>query len=480
MLFGMQDNNYEFEDWRSSVNDQLDTLCPSLRGEKQRHTSSSSRGTVALAFTKREDLCVRQIPTQLFATPSSRLRFAPQSPRAHPTSPTRPEFLRNENMVSKGKRAREVLLVGSIPLRPVEKVFETVARHLGQLAPRIPDGEMMLWLRGIWKSHEHNPALMQVGFAKPNGRANSAGPIYRLRAGLKPADLELGPYGYIANAVASYTEFKRLRAEGKIPQGTRLQVTMPGPGTSAFTIQMDAEDLLPIARKALLIEINGILEAIPPEDLTVQLDVAMEAEKEEYLRRPAAFDTPIQTAFYWSHEQMADSVAWLANKIPSQVELGFHICSIWHHWPDSGQDNEVLVDTVNALSKRLKRPMNYVHIPIIPEHDHIAAYLPLGKLKLPAETKLFLGLINQFDGLEGAKKRIALAEQVVADFGVASYCGLGFPALDGDVNTQLRHIGLHPVASAELPSSSAHPGVNRATADTIDEVLLLHRKVAEC
>jgi hypothetical protein len=381
--------------------------------------------------------------------------------------------------VQKNVHPPEALLVGSIPLRPVPLVFETVSRHLGDLTLRIPDGEMMLWLRNIWQSHAQNPALIQVGLAKPNGRANSAAPIYRLRPGVDPRTLQLGPYGYAANAEASYREFMRLRDEGKVRLGTRLQVTLPGPGTSAFIVQLDAESLLPAARTAMWREIQGILEAIPPEDLTIHIDVAMEAEKEEYLRRPADFDMPIQTAFYWTHDQMAESVAWLANQIPTDVELGFHICSIWHHWPDSGQDNEVLVDTANELSRRISRPIAYVHIPIIPEHDCAEHYSPFGRLQLHHETKIFLGLINMADGVEGAKKRIALAERVLPDFGVASYCGLGFPALAGDVETQLRSIGLFPVKSAVPIDGPIHPGVGRATKDNIDDVLLLHRHVAE-
>jgi hypothetical protein len=374
---------------------------------------------------------------------------------------------------------REVLLVGSVPLRPVSSVFETVSKHLGDLTSRIPDGEMMQWLSAIWRSHAQNPALTQVGLAKPNGRANSAGPIYRLNPGVDPQTLQLGPYGYAANAAESYREFKRLRDEGKIRPGTRLQVTIPGPGTSAFVIQLDAEYLLPAARKAIWREIQGVLDAIPPKDLTIHIDVAMEAEKEEYLRRPADFDTPIQTVFYWTHDQMAESVAWVANQIPSDVELGFHICSIWHHWPDSGQDNEVLVDTANELSRRIHRPIAYVHVPVIPEHDRAEHYSPFGRLQLHDETKLFLGLINMADGVEGARKRIALAKQILTDFGVASYCGLGFPVPTGDVDTQLRSTGLVPVKSAVPVDAPKHPGLSRATKDNIDEVLLLHRRIAE-
>jgi hypothetical protein len=380
---------------------------------------------------------------------------------------------------TKRKRPREILLVGSVPLRPAARVFETVAHHLGELAPRIPDGEMMGWLRSIWQSHANNPALLQVGLAKLNGRATVGAPIYRLKPSIRPEELKLGPYGYAANAVASYAEFRKLRDAGKIPPKTRMQVTMPGPGTTSFIVQMEAEKLLPIARAALWAEIEDILKAIPPEDLTIHLDVAMEAEKEEYIRRPEAFDTPIQTVFYWTQDQMADSVAWLADRIPPKAELGFHICSIWHHWPDSGQDNAVLVQTANTLAKHIRRPIAYVHIPVIPEHDKAEDYAPFKQLNLHPETNLILGLVNLQDGLEGARKRIALAEQFVADFGIAMFCGLGMPPADGGFEAQRRALGLQPIKSAFLPEAPAHPGLRRATPETIEEVLKLHRQVAE-
>jgi hypothetical protein len=377
------------------------------------------------------------------------------------------------------KKPRQVLLIGSVPLRPVAKVFATVAEHLGTLAPRIPDGEMMGWLRNVWRSHAANPALHQVGIAKLNGRAASGVPIYRLKPSVSAKDLKLGPYGHAKNAAASYAEFKRLRDEGKIPHGTRMQVTMPGPGTTSAGIQLDADLLLPIAGAALWREIEAIIAAIPASDLTIHLDIAMEAEKEEYLRRPEAFDTPIQTAFYWTHEQMADSVAWLANRIPVEIELGFHICSIWHHWPDSGQDNAVLVDSANEISRRIHRPIAYIHIPVIPEHDKPEDYAPFKTLKLHPETKLFIGLVNLADGLEGARRRIALAETAVSDFGVAMFCGLGHPPVAGDYEAQRREMGLQTIKAGTGAGPSTHPGLRRATPETIGDVLDLHRRVAE-
>lgn len=373
--------------------------------------------------------------------------------------------------------AREILLIGSLPVRPVETLFETVAAHLGPLARRIPDGEMMGWLRQVWRSHALNPALEEDGETKLNGTSPLALPLYRLKPGLAAKDLTLGPYGYAENARRSHAVFSRLRAEGKISPQTRLQVCMAGPGTTAYVIKLPAKELLPIAAVALLREIEAMVATIPPADLTIQLDVAMEAEHEEYLRRPDAFDTPVHEVFHWTHEEMAGSVAWLANRIPQEVELGFHICSIWHHCPEGGQDNDVMVDTANLLSARIQRPIAYIHIPIVPEHDSAEDYAPLKRLRLHPETKLFLGLLNLADGLEGARRRIALAESAVTDFGVSFFCGLGMPPGgygEGEPG------GLRRVSGAgDRSAYTLKPVLGRATAETIGDVLDLHREAAE-
>jgi hypothetical protein len=359
---------------------------------------------------------------------------------------------------------RHVLLVGSVPLAPAAKVFETVARSIGDLVSRIPDGEQIGWSSAARRTFREHPALELSHKVPLNAHGADPVEIFRLKPGHRAADLTLGPYGYAENAIKSYESFRTLRDQGVIAQGTRYQATLAGPGTSAFCIQLPAEEILPISRAALAREIERMVDRIPPQDLTIQLDIAMEAEHEEWLRRPQDFDQPLHSAFHWTLEQMADSAAWLANQIPREVELGFHICSIWHHDPAAGQDNQVLVDAANAIMVRLDRPVAYLHIPIIPEHTE-ADFLPLADLRLTPDSELYLGLLNLGDGLEGAARRIALAEKIVPDFGVGWYCGLGRPALP----------------DARGPSSHVHPPVpalRRATAETIDAVLDLHRAAA--
>lgn len=392
--------------------------------------------------------------------------------------------------MSMSKAPREVLLVGSVPIRPAASVFEIVARHLGGLVKRIPDGEMKGWLRDIVKSHALNPQLEPGGISRLNSWYPFLVQLFQPKDDVSAGDLRLGPYGYAESARESYAEFKRLRDAGHIPLGTRYQLTMPGPGTTAFMIQMEGAKLLSVAAAALRRELDAVFAEIPAEDLTIHLDIAMEAEHDEYMRAPGRFDTPIHEAFDWTPSQMVDAVASVAEHIPSEAELGFHVCSIWHHDPAGGQDNSVLVDAANALAARIRRPIAYFHIPVVPEHDRVEHFEPFRYLKLAPQTKLFLGLLNLSDGLDGARKRIALAETVVADFGISFYCGLGMPKKDmAALISEIGIVTVTPELENQVRRSSVpllprakrnadDPSLARATEDTIGRVLDLHRQAA--
>lgn len=356
---------------------------------------------------------------------------------------------------------REVMFVGSVPLKPAAKVFEALANGVGALAPRMPDGEQAGWLSLARDSYARNAAFEPGGEVPLEPTAARMLTLYKLKPGFDAKDVKLGPYGYGKNALASYEEFKKLKAAGTIPAVTRFQFTIPGPGTSSFVLQLPAEQLLPLAREAIWNELKEAINGIPASELAVQIDLGMEAEHEEYLRRPDNWDQPIHKHFHWTLDQMADSAAWVANQIPGEVQLGFHICSIWHHDTKGGQDNNVLVDAANAVMSRLTRPMTYIHIPVIPEHTE-ADYAAFKRLKLPQGAKLFVGLLNLGDGLEGARKRIKLAEAAVADFGIAMFCGLGH-APEGRMGAY-RDRGV--------------PALRRATPTSLEDVLRLHREAA--
>ena len=92
-------------------------------------------------------------------------------------------------------KPREVMFVGSVPLKPAAKVIEALANHVGEIAPRFPDGEQAGWLSFARESFINNPMLEVRGqyALEPNGAKLQD--LYKLREGFTSKDLKLGPYG---------------------------------------------------------------------------------------------------------------------------------------------------------------------------------------------------------------------------------------------------------------------------------------------
>lgn len=107
--------------------------------------------------------------------------------------------------------------------------------------------------------------------------------------------------------------------------------------------------------------------------------------------------------------------------------MGFHLC-----YGDAGgkhfkepADTSLLVKIANAISAESPRPIQWIHMPVPRERDDSAYFAPLRNLKLRPETRLFLGLVHPGDGIEGTRRRMAMAERFVRDFGIATECGFG-------------------------------------------------------
>jgi hypothetical protein len=321
---------------------------------------------------------------------------------------------------------REILLTGSVPITPASKVFELVSDCCGDAMARMPDGEQAGWVESLRRAIGENEALEPSQTSRIGRESRFSRPVqlYKLREGRRAADIELGDLGVAANALSSYEQFRKLREQGRIRPGTRLQVTIAGPATTGGMLDLPEEDVYAIVEPALKREIAKVIESIPAEDLAIQIDLAVEVEKEEFRRRPEAFDTPLFAIRRFTFDGSVAAAARIAMTVPPQVELGFHLCAMWHIYKDAGQDLNVQVDYANALSKSITRSIAYMHLPTTPEYG-VADFLPLKRLTLHAETKLFIGLIHAIDGATGATRRIRAAQQVLPNFGIAHFCGLG-------------------------------------------------------
>jgi len=332
-------------------------------------------------------------------------------------------------------------LVGSVNQPTAEAVFRLAAGELGAALPRIPDGEVgerFHWILFQGAAFDRVAGLVRA----PIDPVLVAG--FDLRPlsldGTVPADeLVFGPLGYAGAAIESHAEFVRLRAAGIIPAGTRFQVCLPSPlaPVTSFVAPGDRAAVYPAYAAALAAELRVIVEAIPAEDLAVQLDLATEFA---YLEGISLGGGPLEAFFAASDgadaeglaAAVAQLVAGLADTVPEGAELGFHLC-----YGDVGERHFVeprdagrLVAVANALGTAVARRIDWVHLPVPIERTDAAYTAPLAAWTLPAETTPFLGLVHHEDGVDGALARLAPAREAlaaagVAEFGVGTECGFG-------------------------------------------------------
>jgi hypothetical protein len=328
---------------------------------------------------------------------------------------------------------REMLFTGSVPLQPATAVFEALQRSCGEQLRRMPDGEQLNWVFGAWQVLIEHPAV-EAGEGEPVTGAGTPfadlrSPVFMLRDGVAASDVEIERFG-LADAVRdSYRQLTELKRRGVVPGATRLQATVAGPGTTGGPLQPCTwEEVVSIVNPPLIAEVEEFARVVPLHELTVQVDIAAEIELEEWRRNPDGFDVPptrTQDRSWpgWTLAKLMAPNAEIADHVPEPAELGFHLCGLWHIDPRGGQDLEVHVDAANLLAEQVGRRIDYIHIPVVPEHGP-EDFAKLAGLRLAPECKLFLGLIHREDGVQGARRRIELASAVLDDFGVGHFCGL--------------------------------------------------------
>jgi hypothetical protein len=314
---------------------------------------------------------------------------------------------------------RSIHLVGGVPL-DAKDLFDLAGTAFGPYAKRLPDGEKKRgWLR---------PQAPIVGAAKgmiPGGTAHylhMANQRYRAAPGQDVDAIDFGPLGYLAAALESYALFAAARDAGKIAPGTRFQVSVPTAfGVMGHCIDADAiRTIWPIYERQLFAEINAIAQALPPGDLAVQWDIAVEITQ--------SLDNPNGSLTEFSAGELADAVARALDCLPAHVEGGLHLC-----YGDAGEDKHyvnprdmaVMVAFHNDIAQRAQHEIAWIHMPVPKERDDDAYVAPLRALRLRPETELILGLVHRLDGIEGAKRRRDVARKYAPVSGIGTECGMG-------------------------------------------------------
>ncbi len=337
----------------------------------------------------------------------------------------------------------ELLLVGSVGLQSAEDVFRAVSAKLGDRVKRIPDGETgprSLWVfwprrvlernaafevdpeegaRGMRATSEIEGVRRWIGNEAAE-QGTPPPPRMRLRAGIEPSQVELGPLGYAEVAADSYAVFRRLRDDGVISRGMKFQVSLPTTAAflNAHVVYAQHAVIEPIYRAKLLDEVRQMAATIAPSDLAIQWDVSTEMGQWEGVRH--AYFGDVQKG-------VIDRLTIHCNAVPRGVELGIHLCygDYGHkHWKEPATTAN-MATVYNALSERVTRPIDWLHIPVPRSRDDDAYYAPLRDLRQRPQTKLYLGLIHLSDGVEGTRRRMSAAAKFVSDFGAATECGFG-------------------------------------------------------
>jgi hypothetical protein len=338
-----------------------------------------------------------------------------------------PEYSRGVS--SEGPTITGVHLVGSVNSPDAESTFRVVADHVGPLAHRIPDGEVgerFYWIQFQNDRFDQTPGLTRIG--EPGARIRDrfdTRPV-GFADGYTADGIALPSLGYADAAIDSYQAFRALRDAGTITPGTRFQVSLPTPlgVVGAFIQASDRPTFEPLYEAAMLVELERILESVPHEDLAIQWDCAVEFLMLEG-DRVGAWGTPP----WWDghvFEGVLDRLVRLASAVPSDVEVGFHLCygDVEEAHFVQPADAGILASVLRALLERTPRHVDFVHLPVPIERSDEAYFAPLAGIDT-GDTEIYLGLVHHEDGLDGALRRVAAALTALPRFGIATECGFG-------------------------------------------------------
>jgi len=270
--------------------------------------------------------------------------------------------------------------------------------------------------------YARSPLVRRIANSAMGGSQAGGTALARIKPGVRVEDIRLGPLGYAAAARQSYAQFSRLKKDGVIPQSTRFQVALPTPlAVLDFFSRADQARLGPLYEERMLDEMREIVAAIPAQDLAIQWDTAVEFAMLEGIW-PSPFGTPEQ-----AREPIVDLLVRIGNAVPSDVELGYHLCygdAAHKHFVEPA-DTSQLAFIARGILRGVARPVNWLHFPVPRQRTDAAYFEPMRAVDIPSATELYVGLLH-LDSAANNQARIATAQRTLErTFGVATECGLG-------------------------------------------------------
>jgi hypothetical protein len=333
--------------------------------------------------------------------------------------------------------ADELLLVGSVPLDTVEQVFRTLGPPLGPHLAYMPDGEVgerRYWIDGIaYRVLNGHPELETLRRPAPDAHGpDTWRPLgvhdqfqFRVRPGVERVRFGDPGWrlGYTRDAVNAHFVFRQLQKEGVIPRGVRLQVCMPLSWSAVGLFFPDPDDrarVIPGITAAFRAEVEKMVELIPPEELAIQWDLAVENR---------LIETTLAQGGRASAERLAAEMlapaAEIAAAIPPATALGYHACfGTLSGWPSrQPADISGCVMLLNAAVAQSGRRVDFLHLPTLGSAED-AFLAPLRELRADG-AKTYLGAIHHMHDRAGLRRQLETARKYLDGFGLAAPCGFG-------------------------------------------------------
>jgi methionine synthase II (cobalamin-independent) len=317
-----------------------------------------------------------------------------------------------------------VHLVGSMSLKSQQQAMETAAAILGNRAKRLSDGELgkvKNWILGHHQVFESCPAFQSYDHIEqfdPRAR-DTKRRRFKLVSNAPLDRASLPPIGHADDAAAAFRILSGLKKQNKVATDVKLLVAMPTP-YDVLNFAVDEKDyprVAPVYEAHMLAELDAILRHVPHAELAIQWDVAHEFE---------FLATTSRMFHYITRDQIIDLLVRLGDSVPEGVDLGYHCCYgnfKLKHFVEP-RDTGDIVDVMNAVLNKISRKIDFIHLPVPRLRSDTDYFGPLRALQLQSSTELYLGLVHDIDGVEGALARAAAAKTVIDRFGIATECGL--------------------------------------------------------
>ncbi len=331
----------------------------------------------------------------------------------------------------------DLLLVGSIPLDTSEEVFRAFGPALGEWLAYLPDGEIgdrRYWIDGVGhrvlNGHREmetirypDPDENGVETWRPQGNHDQY--QFRVKPGID--EVRFGDpgwrLGYTRDAINSYYVFRNLKKEGLIPDHMRFQVCIPLTYSCLASFipgRDDLEKVVPGFTKALVAEVTEMVRHIPPTELAIQWDMAIENRLIEDLLGMGDLAGAKAEA-----KRVARPATEICTAIPRDVAVGYHSCyGTLDGWPSrQPPDVQGTVLLLNAVVEASQREVEFVHFPTLAAAD-AKFFRPLEEIDVKG-ARAYVGVIHHMHGLGGLESQMECIKKYLPEFGLAAPCGFG-------------------------------------------------------